>query len=573
MGFGNILDAGSVKFPSRNANNYALQYKRRAFGSVTCTGNDSYSCAGSQTLSFQNLADHTKKLAGGRYSAGAHLTSITTKNVGGGDLSDAALWEIEFQWTAYSKGQLDAYASSFMIPGNNINVNFGWNTGGSVSISGARIYDFSWSYNIDEGSYSCTGKAIGQVAGAMGGLELMSGGGTSATPEGQSGAKIDYSVFAALQNEAFADAGVKKDKDGKLSGPGVPSRDGGAKLSDSKETGIICLLIALGAFSDDRKYVAFVKLKKVIDFINANLSDTAYKYVFDSDKFEAIDVRSADPGKVLFQGKYAQYADDMEEDHNNFIGMGNGTHGVVSDLWISTDLLLDIENSLLDKRSDKEGGTYTAGKFLSKLFGEISNCTGGLVDLISVPSDGKKEIKIVNKMYDIKKSGGSVLQVRSLTSPVKSMSMSSALDPDMAAIAFSGGSGKFPAGMADKIFGGCTRTTVPKPAGDSVTKLGAKMYNIGNAYTEDQVADFKKVLREYVMEQLEGKGLSIRYTIDLNLTCDGFTPKFGQTFRVSEIPSSIGSSESISFMVGEIEHRCDGATWETGIVGYMMVNT
>ena len=574
MSLGSILKDGSVTFPSRDPNNYAQQYKRRVYGSVTCTGNDQYNCGGGATLSFQSLGDPTKQ-RGGRYAPAAHLTNISTKNVGGGDLSDAALWEIEFQWIAYSKGQLDSLASSFMIPGNNINVSFGWNTGGSVSISGARIYDFSWSYSVDDGSYSCTGKAIGQVAGAMGGLVIKTSGGTPISSAG--GESDNYSIMAAVDAAALGAFNAKRDKSGKLTGTNIPGRDGGARISKDGKFGVANILVELGTFMDDRMYVTYTRLEKVIEFINNNLSDKTFKYGFygsggaSGGSFQPLDIRSADPAKMLFCGPYAAYYPDEEEDHNNFSKLA-GPHGVTSDIWVSTQLLIDIENSVMDKRGDGEPGTFSSGKFLSKLFGELSNLSGGLIDLIVVPEDGNK-LTIVNKHKDVKKQPGSTLHVRSLTSPVKSVSMSSTLDPDMAAIAFSGGAGKFPKGMADKIFAGCSSKISEDNSGPSLfDKMVKKITALGLAYNEADVADLKKVLREYVMEGLQGSGISIRYTIDLSLTCDGFDPKFGQTFKVDIVPNSIGSAGSISFMVGEIEHKVDGATWETGITGFMMVN-
>ena len=583
MNLGNILHNESVTFPSRDPNNYAQQYKRRAYGSVTCTGNDQYNCGGGATLSFQSLADPTKQ-RGGRYAPAAHLTNITTKNVGGNDLSDAALWEIEFQWVAYSKGQLDSLASSFMIPGNLITVSFGWNVGGGTSISGARIYDFSWSYSVDDGSYSCTGKAIGQVAGAMGGLVIKSSEGHPTVANG-SAEKKDYSIMSELDAQALGAFKAVRDAEGKLTGNNIPSKDGSAKMDTSGKFGVANILVELGTIYDDRMYVPYARLEKVIEFVNKNLSDKTYRYSFvggggdSGGSFAKIPIRSADPAKMLFCGVNAEYADVAGiEDKNNFSEL-KGDHGKTSDIWISTNLLMDIERSVMDKRSDGEPGTFSSGKFLSKLFGEISNLSGGLVDLIVIPGDvpngaGQNLLLIVNKHFDIQKQPGTTLHVRSLTSPVKSVSMSSTLDPDMAAIAFSGGAGKFPKGMADKIFSGCTSKTPQTTAGDdSLTdKIGNKLYQLGLAYSESQVQDLKKLLREYVMEQLEGSGISLRYTIDLSLTCDGFNPKFGQTFKVDIVPNSIGSAGAISFMVGEIEHKVDGATWETGITGFMMVN-
>ena len=55
---------------------------------------------------------------------------------------------------------------------NGINVEIGYQPGDKLNITKARLYDFSWSYNADNGTYSCTGKCIGPnsksgVAGAL----------------------------------------------------------------------------------------------------------------------------------------------------------------------------------------------------------------------------------------------------------------------------------------------------------------------------------------------------------------------------------------------------------------------
>jgi hypothetical protein len=39
---------------------------------------------------------------------------------------------------------------------------------------------------------------------------------------------------------------------------------------------------------------------------------------------------------------------------------------------------------------------------------------------------------------------------------------------------------------------------------------------------------------------------------------------------VNPLPGHISSGTY--FVVGEIEHKCDGETWDTTLTGYMMVN-
>ena len=565
-----IFDAGLVSWPSGPASSKQTNYKRRAYGTVTAVGNNQFTCAGSQTLSFFNGAAPDVK-RGGRYAPGPYLTSITTKNHGGGDISEAALWEIEFQYNVYDKATLDACATSFMIPGALINVNFGYNTGNSVSISEAAIFDFSWNYNVEDGSWSCTGKAIGSAAGTAGGITLPTGDGGSSVKDSV-GEKNGYSLFAALDIQAQSELGVSRNEDGELVGAGIPSKDGSAKAKG--DFGIINAFVESGFFSDTSNYATMVKLSRVILEINTAIKSSANgkQYQFLSGKYHSFPfLKSADPLMVCFPSSGGAYV-AAGENKNNFSDLA-GTMGDSNDLWISTQFLKKIEDDLLNKQSNKDKkGEYSVNTYLSKLFGEISNLSGGVVELvITTDPDNKNIFQIVNKKYDIAYSGNSILSLRSPNSPVKSVNMSSNMDPDMAAIAFSGGSGKYPNNMASNVFGGCS-PKVPIDSSESEEKLKQKIIEMGNKYDTSTSTDFKKILREYINSKLPGKKISIRYNIDLSVTVDGFNPKFGQSFSVDPIPASVGTG-NITFVVGEIEHKVDGAIFETTVVGYMMVTT
>ena len=568
-----LFDAGAVSWPSGPAGSKSTNYKRRAYGTITANGNSKFKgCAGSKTLSFQSLADPATK-RGGRYAPAPHLTSISTKNHGGGDMSEAALWEIEFAYTIYDKDDLDDFATSFMIPGALVNVKLGWNTGGSFSVSGAEIFDFSWSYSVENGSWNCTGKALGSNVGSAGGLIIKTTGSPSEVTDEGSGVRKGYSLFNDLDITAQESLGVKRDKDGNLAGPGIPSGDGSAKAVGN--FGIINAFVESGWFSDTSNYQTMVKFSYVLSLINERINAmSGVKFEFESGKYHALaDMVAADPLRVCLPSNGAAYAPSVAENKNNFSGL-TGAVGEINDIWVSTQLLKEIEESLLNKGSDKDKKSeYTANSFLSKLFGEISNMTGGLVNctLVSDPYD-KTKYKIVNKMYDVKYGAGTALALRGTDTPVKSVNMSSNMDPDMMAIALAGRNGKYPSNMADNIFAGCSKQTDGDPGESAIDKVKALKETLGNKYDASATADFPKVLKEYVNDSLGGKGIMIRYNIDLSVTVDGFNPKFGQGFSVSPIPASVGSG-NISFIVGEIEHKCDGATWDTTVVGYMHVKT
>lgn len=577
-----IFDAGNLALPSGPFSTKQSAYKRRAYGSVTCKGNDQFNgCAGSTTLSFNGSGagkyaqgGALQARGGGRYVPNAHLTSITTKNQGGGDLSDITLWEIEFQYTCYSKAQLDACAKSFMIPKNLVDITLGYEPGGSVTIKNSQIYDFNWSYNSDNATWNCTGKAMGENS------AVVSAGAFTIKPndigvvvkDDENGVK-SYSFVKVLQAKVDEAVGIDRSAEGDLTGPNIPSTDGRAYCE--APYAIVKLQIEAGGWSmfisggtADDKLSTQVQIKEVLAFFNAKLPDTVKAkggYQFSGGKYNPLGLlRSADPAAFNLPGGLATYGED-----NDFSAL-QGAAGEISDVYVSTELLMKIEGDLLNEQSKKtQSASYTIGQFLSKMFGELAQATGNAIDCFITERNGA--FYIVNRTYDIKKSlGGTSVKLFSSNSPVKSCNMSSNFDPEMAAIAFAGASGKFPTGMASGIFSGCTPKEPMDPQGESpAEKVQAKIDEIGKAYKSETVSDFKSVLKQYVMSST--KDASFRYNIDLSLTLDGAPDvRFMQKFTVSPLPGHIGSGTY--FVVGEIEHKCDGETWDTTVTGYMMVN-
>ena len=116
-----------------------------------------------------------------------------------------------------------------------------------------------------------------------------------------------------------------------------------------------------------------------------------------------------------------------------------------------------IENKLLERKKEGEQASYTAHQFMSQLLKEIETETGSVVNcyLQSDPqSSGVKIYTIVNRHNDIKGSKGAGYTFKTLTpnSIIKGISMSSNLDAEMSAIAYTGGSGKYPNNAIKKVF-------------------------------------------------------------------------------------------------------------------------
>ena len=573
----NIFNQGAMSLPPNPFDGRQRAYKRRAYGSVTVAGNDQFTCSGGG-LSLTFGGDSETKFSqggalqprsGGRYVPNPYLTSITTKNQGSGDISDTALWEIEFQYTCYGTDQLNKCSNAFMIPGMLIDVVIGYDPGDKLTIPKARLYDFSFSYNSDDGSYSCTAKCLGSnsksaVAGAL--KVKPSENGSKITDEGDK-TIIGYSIIKQLQNNCDNELKLDRDEDGNLKNTNVPSRDGTAKsvgsyglIKGQKDAGMWDMLFSGG--SADNILVPVVQLKEVVAFLDNLVGNV---YVFDATYSSKLSkLQSADPMAFCLPGSAGNYGEG-----NDFSKLG-GSFGQVGDIWVSIPKLMQIEDSVMQSKKE-DNKEYTTNELLNKVFAELSSCTGGAVDCFIAERENK--FNIVNRKNDIKKgTKGAVIKLLDPNSPVKSLSMSSNMDPDMAAIAFAGGSGPYPKSVIESVFAGCKpkETDSAKPLPSPEEKLAEKIKELGESYSAEVAQDCKGILKEYVNQNLTQ--ISMRYGIDLSVTFDGWNgPNFMERFSVSPLPNAVSGAD-VYYVVGEIEHKCDGETWDTTVVGYMMVN-
>lgn len=582
---GSVFNQGGMSLPPSPFSSKQRAYKRKAYGSVRWVGNKQFTCGkdfpltfGGDTNTKYTQGGALQPRSGGRYAPNAHLTSITTKNQGSGGIEDTALWEIEFQYTCYTEAQLDQCSNAFMIPGNLIDVTIGYDPGDELKIKKANVYDFSFSYNSDNGTYSCTCKCLGSNSNSLlaGALKIGPNKKSEETDEGGK-TNTGYGLIENLRIQCDNVLKLKRDKEGNLKSDNVPVADGVAKSKDGfglikgqKAASTLDMLLSLGGA--DNILVPCVQIKKVIDFINEVINVSGGLYVLKDDEFECrydatglSELKSADPMTFCLPGERGNYGE-----RNNFKDL-TGEPGVVGDVYVSITKLLDIESKVFES-AKKSGNDFSTNQFLTSMFNELSSCTGTAIDCFLSENDEK--FYIVNRKHDIKKqSKGTVIKLLDPNSPVKSLSMSSNMDSDMAAIAFAGGSGKFADGVVKNVFAGCDPKTTSESSDvetptESVKK---KMAEIGEDYDANIVSDTKSVLKKYVNRNV--KNISMRFNIDLNVTFDGWDgPKFMERFSVSPLPNVVSGGD-VYFAVGEIEHKCDGDTWETGVTGYMMVNS
>lgn len=573
---GSVFNQGGLNLPPNPFDSKQRAYKRRAYGSVKVVGNKQFTCqGGGASLTFGG--DSNTKFAqggalqprgGGRYVPNPYLTSITTKNQGSGGIEDTSLWEIEFQYVCYGTDQLNKMSNAFMIPGMLVDVTIGYSPGDKLKISKATVYDFSFSYNSDDGSYSCTCKCMGEnsdspIAGAL--KVKPSKDGAESVDKGKKKNK-GYSIIKKLQNQCDKALGLQRDEKGNLKSTNVPSRDGTAKskgdyglIKAQKDASLMAITLSGGGA--DNIVVPVVKLSRVVSFLNEIVGN---RYVLEAKYKTLSQLKSADPLAFCLPKDKANYGK-----RNDFSPL-KGNPGIVGDIWVSIPKLLEMEDSVM--QAQKEDNTeYTTNQLLNKVFAELSSCTGTAVDCFISENQGK--FYIVNRKFDIKKgSKATAINLLSPDSPIKSLSMSSNMDPDMAAIAFAGTSGPYPKAIVESVFAGCkpkAETTKEEPPSPE-TLVAEKFKEIGENYAQELCQDCKGLLKQYVNKDL--KGISMRYGIDLSVTMDGWNgPKFMQQFTVNPLPNAVSGGD-VYFAVGEIEHKCDGETWDTTIVGYMMVN-
>jgi len=572
-----------VSGASTSARGLEWMNQRRSFGTVAWTGeNERYDCQNKakSSLSFGTGDVSALQRADGRYVPRPYLTSITTKNQGNGDISDIAMWDISFEWVVYSRADFNTYSTAFMIPGNIINVSFGWNNQfGSVKIDRAAIYNFGWTYNLD-GSFTCNASALAKTA-VAGGFIVGPGRGlvksTQTTEDGET--STSYSIIRKLQKQVDEAVGVRR-VDGEV------IIKGGLTTGTARSVGnfgVVKIEKEAGFFASNftdanEMLISFVTVGEIAQFFNNNILNGLASIDVSTATFkDSFLFKSADPVKIILPGRGADYT-GFGSTNNNFTGL-LGNANTVRDIFVSTNLLMDIEKELLDRKKEGEEASFTVHQFMGQLFKEIETETGGIINCF-LQSDPQQteEIKryfVVNRHNDIKQADAAyTFTTLKPTSILKGLSMSSNLDAEMSAIAFTGGGGKFPSNAISNVFKCKPKKSDSNDTEEKVDTKEAlinKIKEMGDAYNSENVSDFRSVLRKHFMTSEFPKGLAIPYSINLSVTIDGVDGiQFFNTFTIDNLPAGFGD---VFFAVGEIEHSVSDGNWDTTIVGYMMIRT
>ncbi len=174
-------------------------------------------------------------------------------------------------------------------------------------------------------------------------------------------------------------------------------------------------------YNDDEMYFSYTNLNALIKYINLKMkaAKSTNRYTFgDESKHDNSPLSkvmfSADPTRIVLAGQRATYGNASKgEKSKNFAQWqgktktNNTSPDRVSSILLELDYLNSIYATLADGKEDKGGGGKippTIQEFLGKLFNDIADMTGGLVQLQAIPeiiaqdsNDSIRYIQIVNR--------------------------------------------------------------------------------------------------------------------------------------------------------------------------------
>jgi len=642
----------------------AWMYKKYAYINISTTGNTQtalcpieWSIGSAPTGSHMNL--YTSE--GGIRKIKPTITSVKMVNDGGQDYTDSYIWTIEFAFKVFTLADLDNAEASFFKVGSEVAFEFGWmgthirdgvNNTPSTKPMLANVYNFSFSIE-DDGGFNCNVKCMSPNGlwskESMGDVEPVDDK-TADPPEPNFSSYLDALktafgiAFGGGTTEVTAKDAVGRTNQNLLKSITGDVTVGAKTWTAPFWTAEIVSKHGWGIMGDTEAYYAYTNLETLITYINNKLIDgrSSYRYQISKDEGRDIhpiyEIASADPTKVILPGDYSIYTDKPgagEEFDFSQSSLGtSSTKDKISDILISIDYMNDVYLKLSDASTGKSGGQKappTISSFLKKIFNDIDQLTGGLVSIISMPSNTDQSTgvaahpgnpstsiiankrKTVDTTESIKPYEFEILSKRSIT---KSVSLASDFEADtlMQASVNSVDNGKSNFGALKKLYDDCgtlggTATTAvapsgapfvaPTPAGPALPAGGlanaAKTITMDdckkakakyiNGYTDPMLASTQDLFRTY-LAQLVAKGddkvkgsqfTEVMWMLKLSVTIDGiFGIPFLAPITVDRLPKSYRtiSPDPVKayFSVTSIEHSFDGqGGWETALDTVMRI--
>ena len=624
-----VLDARKAAVKDRTHN---WNYKKYAYCTVKSTGNSqTITCPSKMTIgdgsaptgggtSMYTSADGPRRLK-------PILTSCKITNEGGQNYVDSYIYEVEFSYTVYTKADLEKAINSFMMVGGEVEISFGWRNGGSAGNTGkviANVYNFNFSMKKD-GSFDCTTKAMSPSA--LFPKETMGGNTRQATPtekaaKGKTTQTIGF--FEALQagmrraHGLSADEGVS-DADNSPYNPfsgGVTNNQMRCKTSYVKvENGggavkmpfwITEMLSSQGTwYNDDEMYFSYTNLNSLIKYINLKMkaAKSTNLYTFgDESKHDNSALSkvmfSADPTRIVLAGQRANYGNSAKgEKSKNFAQWQAKTQTFntpsqrVSSILLELDYLNSIYATLADAKEDKGGGGKippTIQEFLGKLFNDIADMTGGLVQLQAIPeiiaqdsNESTRMIQIVNrpivKVEETEKPY--VFTTLAEDSIVRDVTLETDFDANTIMMATLSANATSTTNIDDRIPGAkCGKAAKATANADKITKdfIDKTRESYGNdGFDSSKVTSNADALKKFLAQNRDKFSTGYKEVVwpyKLGVTIDGTADiNYMAAITVDRLPDSL-ASKKMYFSITSIEHTFNGqGDWETSLGTVMRI--
>lgn len=527
------------------------------------------------------------------------LTSVRISNDGSTDVSDSALFDIDVAFDCFSASQFEIYEEAFFRTGNGVTLQFGYKglTGLSNSMT-ANVYNFSFSMDAS-GKYSCTLKLTGKnrFAAILGINQALTEDGT--VIEDDDGNQVQANSIISELNARFIKAFPDFEESSFIQKRSTVDfvLDGTAKADDSGRYAVANIqsksggdFTALGLRIDfDDVFVKYVTFEELINVINKAHSKSGFKWGFGPNGGAMIsEMASADPTTLLLDGDMAVYTEQTlaDEDTFNDLRTGIGFDGTASKMLLSLDFIGNkLKDMVLKELNDKDSkGDTSVNNFLLGICNTIKELTGGLYQL-TLFNDGfndSSEFLIVNERAEHESGidAGYTFTMHDVGSTLKSVSLSSNMDSEMAAVALvSNRSGEVPKGALDNLYsecGGVPDTVSSTTSIPTLAEILTLKQALGSGISPFRSQDLKEAMKAYVVSQPKKTktDAGYRYMIDLSVSHWGvWGTKIGDTFTFSGLPKKY-KGKGKYFCVGKMEHTFDAqGNWETQITGFLKLDT
>ena len=558
------------------------------------------------------------------------LKSVSISNQGAQDYTDALIYEIEAQFTAYTTSQLNAINDAFFKPGSEVEFKFGWegySSGVNKGSCKANVYNFSFSM-AEDGSFDCTIKCM-SAAGLWASDDM---GGTSKAEDSDDGNK--YADFLqTLKTDMRAsfglDAAADVDEVDDIGNNGLASAYQSTKYGMARF--YAAEIVVDPGWNDEEQFVSYCSINTLINYINykslkSNEGTATAKYEVATGvlgEWPIIkEIGSADPSKFVLPGDQGNYGDPrvpnkgwFDGDISENFGKWGSTIGYDA---IATSLLGKIAVSIeymdeiyaeVNKAAGRKGGVKVAPKiseFLSSLFAKLENLTGGLLHIALIPHTaggalmqtdnqeltiGKPLIlklcnkKMVSNKADAKQTPYTfkTLTKRSIT---RAVSLSTDMDSDTMLMmtpnnVAKGTSNVKGAEKLDSTSCGHSAKAIANTSADNPSKYDIETirfeYGAGG-YDSQKVSSYSEMCKNYILRNSQSTELAggryneVLFAYDLSVTIDGIWGiPFMAPIIIDRIPN-VFKSPDIMFSITGVSHTFDGqGDWSTELSTVMRI--